>query len=426
MADFRPFRGIRYNSAVAGPLDSLICPPYDVISLAQERDLLGRSPHNMVRLELAETHDTPAPERYSNATGHYQQWLEEKVLLQDEDPGYYLLRQQFIFQGATLERYSLLGALKLEHFGSGVLPHENTAEGPKQDRLALMEACQANFSPIMGLIRDDAKTVASVRNRTMAKMPEAEFAGDDGQQYALWRIVEPDQILAINQAVASQPVYIADGHHRYETAITYRDQAGNDAAAYIMMSLTSFDDPGLLLLPYHRVLKELPPPLFVQIRDRIQQVFFTQPASLDAGSPEAIERLVAQEGIDHPAMALVGPGGEGPFLLTVGNPDLVDRYVPQDAIPSLREIDAWILEAVILRPIMGDDLSTYVEYLHDGQAVLQMMAERKAHMALFLRAVPMDVFQQVVGAGVRLPRKSTYFFPKLPSGVVINSLADSI
>ena len=423
MADFRPFRGIRYNPRSAGPLDSLICPPYDVISPSLEEELISRNQYNMVRLELAESDDYENPDRYSSAANYYRHWLKEQILIRDKEPGYYLLRHEFTFQGNVLERYGLLGSLKLEALGSGVLPHENTAPGPKQDRLSLMQACQANFSPIMGLVEDEKGIFKSMRAQVLKSPPDAQFKDSEGHDCSLWRIVDPIQISAIQQSLQSQPIYIADGHHRYETAIAYREQSGDSAADYVMMSLTTFDDSGLLLLPYHRILKELPPPLFVQVRDRIQQLFFTQKTEMDLSSYDPIERLLAKEGANHPTVILVGPGGEGPFLLTVGNNELVERYLEDQPVTSLKDIDSWLLESIVLNPVMGTELPKYVDYIHDGQDALNKVLSRQAHMALFLRAVPMDLFQQIVGAGIRLPRKSTYFYPKLPSGIVINSLS---
>ncbi len=423
MADFRPFRGIRYDTAVAGQLDRLVCPPYDVISPEYERALWGRSAHNMVHLELAEITGEVGPGRYTDAAQHYARWLSEGVLRRDDQPGYYLLRQRFSHGGGTFERHNLIGALRLEEWGNAVLPHEDTRSGPKADRLALMEACAANFSPIMGLVRDEGHLLETVRNRAMASAPDAQFIGDDGQQYTLWRIADERSTTAIGEAVAVQPVYIADGHHRYETAMEYLARHRQDPAAeLVLMSLTDLDDPGLLVLPYHRVLAGLPPMLFTQIRDRLAQLFVTQPVALDVSTAGPLEELVAQEGAAHPALGLLGPSGEGPFLLTLGNPDLVSRYAPQGVAAATQEVEAWVLQEVVLRPILGDAFADYVTYVHDGDQALAMVRGGQAQMAFFLKALPLDLFERLVGAGVRLPSKSTFFHPKLPSGVVINPL----
>ena len=430
MADFLPFRGIRYNPAVAGPLEALVCPPYDVISEAQERELLERSPHNMVRLELAERPEPLPAERYTAAAAHYRQWLSQDLLQRDQEPGFYLLRQRFPHAGGGAERYTLLGALGLEQPGRGVLPHEETAESPKQDRLALMQACAANFSPIMALYQDHSHQVETVRNRTVSRAPEAELEDGAGQQYTLWRITEPGPVRMVREALASQPVYLADGHHRYETALTYQelarrsgDSGGPEQALdFVMAGLIAFDDPSLLVLPYHRVVRGTAPELFTALRERMRELFTVQLAGVDTRTPGPLEALVAQEGASHPAMGLVGPGGEGPYLLTLREPAVAHRHAAQGPASAVRQVEAWLLQETLLRPVLGEGFEDYVTYVHDGQEALEMVASGQGQLAFFLKGIPPALFQQVVGTGIRLPRKSTYFHPKLPSGVVINPL----
>jgi uncharacterized protein (DUF1015 family) len=428
MVDFRPLRGIRYQAGVAGTMNQLVCPPYDVISKEHEQALLARSPNNMVRLELSEASGNPDPERYEGTARTYDNWLASGVLHQDLQPGYYLLRQRFPVGPGMQERYSLIGALRLEELGKGVRPHEHTGAEAKADRLALMESCAANFSPIMALYQDEDHIVQAVLNRSMVDAPVAKFDGDDGQQYALWRITDERAVATVHATLASQPVYIADGHHRYETALTYLErrqqetQGVEPAAEFVMMSLIAFDDPGLLVLPYHRVVRDLPPHLFTEIRDRIAQLFVTQPVSVDVRNAHALEVLVAQEGANQPAMVLVGPSGEEPYLLTIGNPQLVQRYTPQGPAAAISEVEAWLLEEVLLRPILGDDLGGHLSHVHQAQEALDLVRSDQAQLAFLLKGLPTDLFRRLVDTGVRLPRKSTYFHPKLPSGMVINSL----
>ncbi len=428
MADFRPFRGIRYNPAVAGPLEALVCPPYDVLSEAQERELLERSPHNMVRLELAERPEPLPAERYTTAAGHYRRWLSHDALQRDAEPGFYLLRQRFPHAGGGAERYALVGALRLEEPGRDVLPHEQTAESPKRDRLALMQACAANFSPIMALYQDHGHQVETVRNRTIARAPETEFTDGAGQQYALWRITEPRPVQAVRETLASQPVYLADGHHRYETALTYRGLARRSgdgpeqAADFVMAGLIPLDDPGLLVLPYHRVVGGVAPELFAALRERMRQLFTVQLADVATLTPGPLEALVAQEGASRPAMGLVGPSGEGPYLLSLREPAVGQWREAQGPATAVRQVETWLLQETLLRPVLGDGFEGYVSYVHDGQEALEMVASGRGQLAFFLRGIPPLLFQQVVSAGMRLPRKSTYFHPKLPSGMVINPL----
>ena len=430
VVDFRPFRGIRYDVGPAGPMDRLVCPPYDVISEAEEQELLRRSDFNMVRLELAESSAPPEAQRYTDASRTYRRWLEQGVLRRDQEPGFYLLRQRFPSSGGVAERYSVTGALRLEKFGQGVLPHEHTAEGPKQDRLALMEACAANFSPVMGLYQDETHQVETVRNRAMARSPEVEFAGADGQGFTLWSITDGDSIEALQAALASRPVYLADGHHRYETALAYRelarrrsgDGSSNQAVDFIMASLIAFEDPGLLVLPYHRVVGELLPEALTQLLHRIRQLFTMQSASVNLRTAGPLEELVAQERRARLAMGLVGPGDEGPYLLSAGGPAVAQGTVPSEHEGAVHEVEAWTLEETLLRPVLGEGFADHVTYVPDAQQALDMVRERQGQLAFILPALPLELFQRVVSAGVRLPRKTTYFHPKLPSGLVINPL----
>ena len=428
MVDFRPFRGIRYQSNGVGALDHLICPPYDIISPAHERQLHERSPYNMVRLELSEASDLTDPDRYTRAQGHYRQWLAEGVLQRDTEPAYYLLRQRYAYEGQTLERYSITGLVHLEPLGTGVIPHEETRAMAKEDRLALMEACAANFSPIMALFQDEGHLVETARNRAMAAPPEAQFVSDDGQEYTLWRMADERATATVQEVLATRPVYIADGHHRYETALTYLERHRQDpagaapAAEFVMASLIALDDPGLLVLPYHRVLTGLSPSLFTQLRTRLNQLFLTQPLSLDMRSPHAMEMLVAQEGAYGPAIGLVGSAGEGPHLLTVADRSLVEHPPYSAAEAALHEVETWLLQEGLLRPVLGDGFGEYITYVHDSQQALDMVRSSEAQLAFFVKGLSSSRFEQLVGAGLRMPPKSTYFYPKLPSGIVINPL----
>lgn len=428
MVDFRPFRGLRYDASVAGPMDALVCPPYDVISPAQEEALRVRSPHNMVRLELAEVQGEPSPARYHGAASVLRNWLAAGVLRRDTAPAYYLLRQAFTHDGAARERFAFLGALRLEPLGEHVMPHEHTAPGPKQDRLALMHACQANFSPLMLLYRDRAGAIAAVRHRTIARAPEAAFAVD-GESFTLWRLTDAAGLATVHDALMAGHAYIADGHHRYETSLTYRDAVPPEqggAAGFVMAGFIDLADPGLVIMPYHRVVHGLSPMAFSALRDRIQQVFFTQPVAVSLSSPAPLEALVAQQGAHGPALGLVGPHGEGPYLLTPGAATLVDRYAREAPAAAVREVEAWLLQEVLLRPVLGDGFADHVTYTHDGAAALAQVRAGEGQLAFFLKGVPPAVFETVVGKGVRLPRKSTYFYPKLPSGLVINPLVGDV
>ena len=341
---------------------------------------------------------------------------QQGVLRQDDEPGYYLLRQRFTVGGARRERLGLFGALKAEEVGRGVLPHEDTAAGPKEDRLALMKATLANFSPIMMLYRDAGGAVASVVQKTAAKKPDAEFTVD-GESYALWRIVSAADVHAVHGALESQPAYIADGHHRYETAVGYGKE--NPKADTVLTCLISFDDPGLLIQPYYRVVHGLSDTKLREMNGLLAKLFKATPVK--GASPAGLDGEVAHAAANAVVLGVVR-AGEEPALLTAFDPAVPKPDAGASPMEQAKAVEANVLQELLFKPVMGAGFPEYVAYVHDPIEAFRMVREGKGQIAFFIKGVPPDVFEAVVGAGIRLPRKSTYFHPKLPSGLVINPL----
>ena len=416
MVDFRPFNGVRY-AAAAGSLADLVCPPYDVISPEEERALLARSPHNMVRLELAEIEGPPPADRYAAAAASFAAMRAGEILREDATPSYYLLRQRFTAGGVAYVRHGLLGALRLEELGTGVLPHEDTAAGPKEDRLALMEATNANFSPLMMLYRDASGQVAAVTRRVAASAPDSDFVVD-GQGYTLWPITDPADVAAIKIALSSTRAFIADGHHRYETAVGFGKSHGGSTDT-VLTCMIEFDDPGLLIGPYYRVVHGLSKPKLAALRNLLSTLFSAIAAP--QSSPHELDHAVATVARRQVALGVVEQGS-GPVLLTP-NDDVVPEPDPH-ATPAdqARAVEANVLQELLFKPIIGNEFPDFVAYVHDPVEAMDMVASGDGQIAFFIKGVPADVFEVVVGAGIRLPRKSTYFHPKLPSGLVIKSL----
>lgn len=422
MVDFRPFPGIRYCTNIAGPLEALVCPPYDVIGPQEEQSLQARSPYNFVRLELADPRGTPHPERYAQAASVYRRWLAEGVLVREQAPAYYLLRQRFHQQGTVLERHAIIGALKLEELGTGVLPHEETAPGPKADRLALMRATAANFSPLMGLFRDADREVEAVRVEVAAGPPAASAAMSEVEQLELWMVSDPQLAATIGRALKRETIYVADGHHRYETALAYKAEKSGPRADSVMMSVISFHDPGLRILPYHRLVHGLSPQLLQAVLDRMAQLCLSQPAAIPMETSQALENLMACGTAPGPVFGLVGPNGEGPHVMRVANWTLVEPHLARAPSGLLANLEAWLLQEVLLRPVLGDNFPRHVTATHDGEQALREVRSGEKQLAFFLRGVSTALFADLVRAGVRMPRKSTYFHPKLPSGLVVHTL----
>ena len=422
MVDFQPFRGIRYSSS-AGEISSLICPPYDVISDEDRETLLSKNEYNMVRLELSEAISGRDPQEYASSSLNYSSWLSHGILFQDENPSFYMLRQSFIStNGITNYRYSLIGALRLEELGKRIKPHENTGIRAKNDRMELMESVQANFSPLFMLFRDHEHQIKSMMDEVELQNPIMEATLID-EEFSVWAIEDDSLIETIQKLMATKNVYIADGHHRYETSLQYSKKHADLSSQYVMSALVSFDDSGLKLLPYNRFISNLDGRSLSLIVDRVYEYFEVE--RIPITDYRSLSMLLEQKGNQGLSIAMVE--SNQPFV-SILNPKLnkIENLIsenPQHS--SMSDIEAWILQEIIFRPVLGDNYDEYVFANHDGQLIIKAVENKTAQIGFLLKGMPLDVFERVVDSGIKLPRKSTYFWPKLPSGLLIKNLSDS-
>lgn len=427
MAIIRPFRGCRFNPAVVGSLSDVICPPYDMIGPQLKAELQQRSPYNAVHLEGGEQPDPVDPAAgYRQAAGRFERWLTDGALHRDDAPGFYLMRHAYDFAGQRRQQLGLFAAVLVEDYDAGaVLPHEFTREPAVLDRVALLEAGQTQFSPIMSLYRDAGGDLQRIFDAVVVNPPDAAAATPAGGDAQLWRIADADTQAAITDTFAGRPVFLADGHHRYEAALRYRrrqpDRRQSDTRAasnYVMMSLSEFDDPGLLLLPYHRVMGGLAPEQLTAVRSGIDALFDAHP--LDAAiTPAAAVAQVAARGADTLCFAAFWADAP-PTLYTLHS------GVDWAAWGSLAVSEAWVLQERVLAPALGGALGQHLDYSPDHDAIAQLVKAGERQAAILLKPFPLEPFRQIVGAGQRLPPKSTFFYPKLPTGLVINPLADEV
>ena len=429
MAKVTPFRGWRYNPAAVGDMAAVLCPPYDLITPQIQQSLMARHPLNVIHLEAGEGLDWPdsdagAAGRYAETAARFRRWLQDGVLRQDDTPGYYLLRHAFALNGQEYSRLGLVACVGLEDYETRqVLPHEYTEAPAIRDRVTLMESVSANISPIMSLYRDAAGEMAPLFQQVMAAPPEVDARDEFGSHTTMWRIANADDVAAIAAFFADRPVFLADGHHRYEASRQYqlaRHAAGADAPSlahnYAMMTLIAFDDPGLVVLPYHRNLYDLDDTQLARVQSRLAELFDAEWLG-DLPASKVVE-LVAERGQDAQVMAALTPAGGQ--LLTL-RPDAA-----ADDWGAMSVSEAWILEEKILRPELGDATLQHLGYLHDHDEAAQGVAAGYLQMAFLLKPFPMDAFEEIVGQGQRLPRKSTFFYPKLPTGLVINRIDGEI
>ena len=430
MVDLKPFRGWRYDPGVAGDLDSVLCPPYDLITPEIQSSLRRLNPYNVVHLEAGEGLDWDAPEqqRYSGTASLFEEWTRKGVLKRDPEPSYYLSRQIFNHKGSEWSRLGLTACVGLEQYESRqVLPHEYTEAPAIRDRVSLMESCNANFSPIMALYRDAEGSLSHTLQQVTGSAPDVHARDGQGSQYTLWRVADADLIESLNDFFLNTPIFLADGHHRYEAALQYRQRRASrepgagQAHNYVMMTLICFDDPGLLVLPYHRLLGGLSREQLAEVEKRLFEIF--EPKAMDSNGSQSADGLVEQvadEGLNGHALAMVAPGEDGSHLLTPREGSDWQAWGP------LAVSEAWILEEQVLKPVLGEATLDHLGYIHGHQDAVDLVASGAQQRAFLLKPFPMDQFEAIVSQGRRLPRKSTFFYPKLPTGFVLNQLEGAL
>ena len=433
MVDIRPFRGLRYNLDQVGGLDSVICPPYDIISPSDEQTLLRRSEYGAVRLELREKQpgDPRDPSRYDQVADSFRSWLDSGVLLPEQSPAMYLVEEEFSHKGVIMRRQGLMAAVRLKAFERNtVLAHEFTRPDPKADRLALIRACRANVSPILSMYRDRSGAMAGLLDEARSSQPSVTAALDGQVSYRMWVITDAAFLAGVMETLAPDQIFVADGHHRYEAALEYRDEfeaseappSADAASQFVMMTLVSMDDPGLLVLPYHRTVAGLGQNELGLLRRQLRQAFHVAPVELGVASNEgfarAIERLLAEQPEEQVALATLGLEPNRVHLLT---PQESDNTISKTT--ALDRCDTWLLHHKAISPALGTEREgNAVAFSHDAVEAVAAVRNGRAQMAFLLRPLSMKLFEEVVGDGQRLPPKSTYFYPKLPTGLVISHL----
>jgi uncharacterized protein (DUF1015 family) len=424
MADLVPFRGVRYRGDHDGDLSAVIAPPYDVISPAQQDALYQRSPHNVIRLEYSRE---PAPQRYALAAAELAAWRREGgPLLTEAQPALYRYTQRFEHDGRTYERTALIGRVKLEPIERRVIrPHEYTMAKPKEDRLALLRATRTNISPVYSLVDDPDGRFA----RALREAPSGErTAGEDlaGQFHQLDVITDPRSIEELSAGLRDRPLYIADGHHRYETALAYQAEHPDDpAAAYVLMAVSAAADPGLLILPIHRLVRPRTPN--PNLESDLARAFALE----DAGNldDDAAVRALAADLRAGPDVLTLGALGVRPgriLRLRLTDRAAVEATMPAERTPAWKQLAVNVLQFGVLEPMLGIDAAALesgenVEFSEDAVETAEAVRRGHVPLAFLVPATRPDELIAVADAGDRMPQKSTYFYPKLGTGLVLNA-----
>jgi uncharacterized protein (DUF1015 family) len=414
MADVRPIHALHYELAAVGGLADVIAPPYDVIDGNERAALLSRSPFNVVEIDLPES---AGGDIYEHAEGTLEEWILTGILRQDREPSLWALSQEFTGPDGNMRtRNSILAAVRVEDYGPGrIRPHERTQPGPKQDRLDLTRATRFNLSPIFSMA---ARNPWPSIQPALSGAPWAEALGDDGTLNRVWKVTDPEIHRAVAWEMSESELLIADGHHRYETARIYRDEVGGEGAhCYTLMALTGLEDPGLTVFPTHRVLTGLKDPdLFDHLIRGLEDSFET----VEEGNPDP-------SSFGEPGcFGLITPEGS-PRVLRLKDPSRLEAFL-EGRSPAYRELDAAILEKVVFAGILGMSEAdveakrglAYARTIEDAGAEVGSGA---AQAAFILRPTPIEQVRAVADAGESMPPKSTYFFPKIPTGIVFNPLS---
>jgi uncharacterized protein (DUF1015 family) len=431
MAEIAAFRGILYTPK-AGQPDKLLAPPYDVISAEERGRLAALDPHNCVRLILPEG---AGDEKYGHAARDLAEWLRQGILARDAEPALYRYHQTFTAEGRTATRKGFICRIRLARFAERiVLPHERTLAGPKADRLKLKRATRAHLSQVFGLYGDRDRKSDAPFAAVEKQAPALAGKTSDGVELKLWRLTDPAAQAEVARLLADQKIYIADGHHRYETMLALRDElraeaAGNPRSSveYGTIFLANMDDPGLLVFPTHRVVQGLPTFDLPSLLERARRWF--EVAELHVDGVEAVRSELQQRGRARPTFALATGDGKICYLSLLRDANL-------EAVPSLqgpavlRTLDVTLLHALVLEELLGIDRAaqeheTHLRYVKDTGAALALAKEATVQAVFLMNPTPVEHVKAVADAGEVMPQKSTFFYPKLASGIVINPILPS-
>ena len=433
--DFQPFRAWRYDPERVN-VSTVLAPPYDVISPEKQQKLYDRSPFNCIRLILnkKEPTDTELKNSYTRARDEFRSWQKQKVLVQEQEPSFYVYRQTFKdpATGAVKSRSALLGRVRLEPFEKGIIvPHEKTLSGPKVDRMQLLKTVQTNFSPVFGLYKDEGFEVRSIIQDPMNSRPIFEAEDDDNIVHTLWAIEDRDILEKLHSCLKTKTVYIADGHHRYETALEYAllqrlEQSASRyvffpkfmslASDYMYMALVSFDDPGFIVLPTHRIVTKLGMTGSEAVL-RLEEYFKVEKVTL-----EKLKEMTASYDQDGRIFGLVLK--EGCYLLTMLDKEQAKARMLQGKPDVWYDLNVNVLAHLIFAELLGIKEAQWeaiLKFEHTVDGAVAPLKKGEAEAVFLLQPPKVEMLEKMGAVGERMPQKSTYFYPKLATGLVYYS-----
>ena len=419
MADVQPLRALHYDLARTGGLQAVTAPPYDVIDPEQRAALLASSPHNIVGIDLPEGEDP-----YASAAETFAAWQRDGILVRDTEPALWALAQDYTGpDGLRRTRHGIFARVRVEDYGPGrIRPHERTHPGPKEDRLNLQRATRANLSPIFSLYDDPAGAAWGALQPHIAGAPFGEVTDPDGTLHRLWRVADPLAIETVHQALAGTELLIADGHHRYETARVYAEEIGGEGPhRCVLMCLVALQDPGLTIFPTHRLVRGLTSDQQEELAVVLKRYF--EVTRIDPG-----ELRPPDAGPGTPlTLGYIDSFFKQAFRLVLKDQGVAERLLADRPAPY-RHLDTAVLESLILKGPLGltdDDISHLngLGYSRTDAEALALVDSGEYDAAFFLRPSPVEQVREIAAVGETMPPKSTYFFPKVLTGMLINPLA---
>jgi len=435
VAEIRPFQGVHYSESLLNDWSAVICPAYDIITPQLHEELYLRSKHNFVRLEFGRElpQDTIKDNKYTRSAAALEQWLKQGILEIDDTPAIYIHDQYFTHQGWRYKRRGIVARVRIEEWDKKVIrPHEGTMPDPKSDRLSLLWALQANTSPILTLYEDRGQQVSSLLATQKPSDPLLTARTIDEEGHTVWAITRPETINQICSSLAEQPLYIADGHHRYESALAYqRERLTYSPAAsvdedfnFVMMTLVDFTDPGLMILPAHRLVRGISKSTLAELATKLQVFFEVDELSLSTpGVWAQFDDLLTKT--DEIRLGLYGLEADRLFVLSLRNPAAINQMMPYFHSEQYKKLDVSVVDHVILEHLLtlsSEHEDKLLAYSHDRLDAINRVSTQEYQLAFLLSPVKVEVIKTIADVGDKMPRKSTYFYPKLPAGLVFNRL----